>query len=746
MSFFSFPSLRLIPTHLQTHLLPSSQSLSATKTELQTVEKELQDVQKTSRTSENRRDTIDEEVEKIDRTLRDARDFRRRNREEERLLSAIESLKKHFSGVQGRLVDLCRPTQRRFNMAVTVAAGKDMDAIVVDTKKTAFECIQYLRDQRVGTATFLPLDGLKVPSPQSIERFRALTGQDGRFYLAADCIDCDDHIKPAVLYSVSNTIICDQLDSARELCFGRTRRTDQDLRIKAVTLKGHVISKAGTMTGGVTRDDKSSSSRWDEAELDKLRAKKDDLETERAELEGLANAHNKIEELRSAVGNLKNRDQFAKSDLEYTTKQLSEKRTLLRSLENQLVQSNAKRNEAEKDIRSLTADIEVAVKAVKEAEDQHLKPFCDATGLRDVQAYEDAMGKTREDFNKRRGEILEHTARLEQQLDYESNRDFAKPIDRVEKRIKARTKALADAQEQERALKKEADEAKTRLEEAAVAVKEASDKEKEFDESVKAAQQRFSEAQANRVETSKAITTEESALERLRGKLHETLQKSRVEEVDLPMLGSDGGHQRGSRRGRAGRSTRRTPGADDAEDEEQDDGSVPVDESSSMEEDVESSGNTRSSRSRIGETQETQGTVRFSQEEDARVVRDKEAAAKVDFSKMKQNLKQRLSDRDERRMRKEFEEQLARVAAQIEGMTPNMKAAEAYDVVSQRLKDSSVDFDKAKSEARKATTAFQKGEVAQIQRGLLTDRRSSQDDLHRHDKEFQASTRRECVS
>jgi hypothetical protein len=36
----------------------------------------------------------------------------------------------HFKGgVLGRLVDLCRPTQRRFNLAVTVAAGKDMDGI-----------------------------------------------------------------------------------------------------------------------------------------------------------------------------------------------------------------------------------------------------------------------------------------------------------------------------------------------------------------------------------------------------------------------------------------------------------------------------------------------------------------------------------------------------------------------------------------------------------------------------------------
>jgi structural maintenance of chromosome 1 len=40
------------------------------------------------------------------------------------------------------MIDLCKPTHRKFDMAVTVVMGKDMDAIVVDDEKTAKECIQ----------------------------------------------------------------------------------------------------------------------------------------------------------------------------------------------------------------------------------------------------------------------------------------------------------------------------------------------------------------------------------------------------------------------------------------------------------------------------------------------------------------------------------------------------------------------------------------------------------------------------
>jgi hypothetical protein len=54
-------------------------------------------------------------------------------------------------------------------------------------------------------------------------------------------------------------------------------------------------------------------------------------------------------------------------------------------------------------------------------------------------------------------------------------------------------------------------------------------------------------------------------------------------------------------------------------------------------------------------------------------VRNQQDAAKVDFSQIRSALKQRVSDREEKKMRKEFEEKLAKVIADIETITPNMK-------------------------------------------------------------------------
>jgi chromosome segregation ATPase len=45
-------------------------------------------------------------------------------------------------GVRGRVVDLCKPTQRKYELAVAVVLGRNMDAVVVDEEKTAIDCIE----------------------------------------------------------------------------------------------------------------------------------------------------------------------------------------------------------------------------------------------------------------------------------------------------------------------------------------------------------------------------------------------------------------------------------------------------------------------------------------------------------------------------------------------------------------------------------------------------------------------------
>ena len=48
----------------------------------------------------------------------------------------------HIPGVRGRLVDLCKPTQRKYETAISVILGRNIDAVVVDEERTAIDCIE----------------------------------------------------------------------------------------------------------------------------------------------------------------------------------------------------------------------------------------------------------------------------------------------------------------------------------------------------------------------------------------------------------------------------------------------------------------------------------------------------------------------------------------------------------------------------------------------------------------------------
>ena len=77
--------------------------------------------------------------------LREFKADRYENERDARLSQAVEALKRLFQGVHGRMTDLCRPTQKKYNLAVTVAMGKFMDAVVVEDENTGKECIKVLK-------------------------------------------------------------------------------------------------------------------------------------------------------------------------------------------------------------------------------------------------------------------------------------------------------------------------------------------------------------------------------------------------------------------------------------------------------------------------------------------------------------------------------------------------------------------------------------------------------------------------
>lgn len=83
-------------------------------------------------------------ISEVENELRELKADRHENERDARLSQAVDTLKRLFPGVHGRMTELCRPRHTKYNLAVTVAMGKFMDAVVVEDENTGKECIKVI--------------------------------------------------------------------------------------------------------------------------------------------------------------------------------------------------------------------------------------------------------------------------------------------------------------------------------------------------------------------------------------------------------------------------------------------------------------------------------------------------------------------------------------------------------------------------------------------------------------------------
>uniref|UniRef100_A0A674DPG5 Structural maintenance of chromosomes protein 1A n=1 Tax=Salmo trutta TaxID=8032 RepID=A0A674DPG5_SALTR len=271
---------------LEDYITTSKQSLDEQKRMEEELTEEVEGAKK-------RIDEINLELNQVMEQLGDARIDRQENSRQARKAEIMESIKRLYPGsVYGRLIDLCQPTQKKFQIAVTKVLGKNMDAIIVDSEKTGRDCIQYIKEQRGEPETFLPLDYLEVKPTD--EKLRELRGAK----LVIDVIRYEPpHIKKALQYACGNALVCENVEDARRIAFGGPYRH------KTVALDGTLFQKSGVISGGAS-DLKAKARRWDEKAVDKLKDKKEKLteELKKSKLESeLANFGPRINDIKRII-------------------------------------------------------------------------------------------------------------------------------------------------------------------------------------------------------------------------------------------------------------------------------------------------------------------------------------------------------------------------------------------------------------------------------------------------------------
>lgn len=177
-----------------------------------------------------------------------------------------------LTGVKGVLAQLMTVPQA-YETAIDMALGAAQQNIVTDTEETAKELINYLRQNRLGRATFLPMSAIRGKTLYGNER-NALK-LPGCLGVASELVQCAPEYRGIVENLLGRTVIADNLDHGIPIM----RAGNHAFRL--VTLEGDVIHSGGSMTGGSAQS-KVSNLLSRERELKELTAK---LQTGRAELD-----------------------------------------------------------------------------------------------------------------------------------------------------------------------------------------------------------------------------------------------------------------------------------------------------------------------------------------------------------------------------------------------------------------------------------------------------------------------------
>ena len=143
-----------------------------------------------------------------------------------------------LKGIIGTISELCAPKNAAHADALATAVGGGMNSVVVENDQMAAEAMALLKSRNLGRATFLPLN--KMQANRASGKAAMSVNKPGVLGFAHELLDYDPRIATAVAYALRNTLVVDNISTARRLMGG----------VRLVTLGGEITEPGGAMIGG----------------------------------------------------------------------------------------------------------------------------------------------------------------------------------------------------------------------------------------------------------------------------------------------------------------------------------------------------------------------------------------------------------------------------------------------------------------------------------------------------------------
>ncbi|MDO5348886.1 MAG: chromosome segregation protein SMC [Lachnospiraceae bacterium] len=256
----------------------------------------------------------------------------------------VMDVKDRVHGIHGVVADLIT-TEKKYETAIETALGGSIQNIVTDSEQTAKQLIEYLKKNKFGRATFLPLTS--IGSRNGFTQDKALK-EPGVLGLANQLIHTAAAYEGLMKYLLGRVVVVDHIDNAIALA----RKFQYSLRI--VTLDGELLNAGGSMTGGAFKNSSNLLGRKREIEeleqaCEKITKAAESLQQELEQTEGILN--DSREELEQVKGK-KQELYLAQNTVQMSIRQLEERKEEIQESSVDLVREHGQLEEQARELKS----------------------------------------------------------------------------------------------------------------------------------------------------------------------------------------------------------------------------------------------------------------------------------------------------------------------------------------------------------------------------------------------------------
>lgn len=222
----------------------SESELQKICTKLSELEKKLPETEKLFETKKEEYKKLTSELEKLEFNLRDRQQRSRILHDLERNMEGFAGsvkavMRADIQGVCGTVAQNMN-VEQKYAIAIETVLGGAMQNIIVENENVAKQCINFLKNQRAGRATFLPITSIKGRDLNET----GLENCKGFIAVASNIVSCDSKFNGIISSLLGRTVLAENIDSATDIA------KKYGYRFRIVTIDGQVINSGGSFTGG----------------------------------------------------------------------------------------------------------------------------------------------------------------------------------------------------------------------------------------------------------------------------------------------------------------------------------------------------------------------------------------------------------------------------------------------------------------------------------------------------------------